>query len=80
MHVHSVHTQANGTNLYSDWATGRFLFTNMVEKTMTALEAAPDARLRGMIWVQGESDAMSHSGQVRGHSGAWGFITAIKSH
>lgn len=54
-----VPTADSATNLYKQWKPGSYLYNFMVKQTRKAMAAAPKkARLRGMIWVQGESDAM----------------------
>ncbi len=61
-----VPTAAGGTNLYSQWQPGGDLYTFMLAQTKAAMAAAPGARLRGMIWVQGESDADGNAGGATG--------------
>jgi hypothetical protein len=52
-----------GSNLHSDWAAGGSRYSTFVDTVNTALDhlvAGGDSyRLRGMFWVQGESDAGS---------------------
>ncbi|PNW81137.1 hypothetical protein CHLRE_07g344000v5 [Chlamydomonas reinhardtii] len=53
-----VPTAAGGTNLADMWCPGCPLYKDMAQTVVRAMRAAgPNARLRGMLWVQGESDA-----------------------
>ncbi|KAL6756885.1 SGNH hydrolase-type esterase domain-containing protein [Haematococcus lacustris] len=60
-----VPTALGGTSLNVDWApnTPGGLYGRMINATRAAMAAAgPNARLRGMLWVQGESDALHPAG------------------
>lgn len=49
---------AFGGSALEEWVPGRLHYTNAVERTKAALAAAgPGARLRGILWHQGEADA-----------------------
>ena len=49
---------AFGGSALHEWVPGSTHYTNAVERTKAALAAAgPNARLRGILWHQGEADA-----------------------
>ncbi len=48
---------AFGGSALAEWQPGTTHFTNAVARVKAALAAAPGARLRGILWHQGEADA-----------------------
>ncbi len=48
---------AFGGSSLEEWKPGSEHYRNAVERTKAALAAAPGARLRGILWHQGEADA-----------------------
>ncbi|KAG2442168.1 hypothetical protein HYH02_009656 [Chlamydomonas schloesseri] len=74
-----VPTAAGGTNLADMWCPGCPLYVEMKQTVVRAMRAAgPNARLRGMVWVQGESDANNdwNSGQYGTRFAA--FLAAVR--
>lgn len=61
-----IPTALGGTNLNDEWQPGGELYTFMVAQTKAAMAAAPGAKLRGMVWFQGESDADEAAGGCSG--------------
>ena len=66
-----VPTGVGGTSLYEDWnPTYAQLYTRMITATTNAMTSAiatwgsANVRLRGMLWVQGESDAAPNAPDV----------------
>mmetsp|Transcript_6239 Transcript_6239/g.13664 ORF Transcript_6239/g.13664 Transcript_6239/m.13664 type:complete len:264 (-) Transcript_6239:416-1207(-) len=53
-----IPTAKCGSNLYQEWMPGTEFYSYMIARVHAAMAAAPEAVLRGMIWVQGESDAL----------------------
>lgn len=48
---------AYGGSALHEWVPGSAHYVNAVERTKAALAASPGARLRGILWHQGEADA-----------------------
>lgn len=48
---------AFGGSALSEWVPGSAHYTNAVDRLKAALAAAPGARLRGILWHQGEADS-----------------------
>ncbi|KXZ54659.1 hypothetical protein GPECTOR_4g725 [Gonium pectorale] len=75
-----VATGKGATSLAENWCPGCEQYNEMISAVGRAMAAAgPHAKLRGMIWVQGESDSGNgwNAGQYGSRFGA--FLTSVRS-
>ncbi len=83
-HIAIIKYAAGGTALYNDWAPGSgpnyTTFRNTVSAGLAAIQAAGHtAEIVGMLWHQGESDAIEGR-QAAYQTNLTGFIADIRSH
>jgi hypothetical protein len=71
---------AFGGSALSEWAKGSKYYNNAVERTRAALAAAgPHARLRGILWHQGEADSTSEEHAATYRQRFQRFIADLRS-
>ncbi|GFR44169.1 hypothetical protein Agub_g5342 [Astrephomene gubernaculifera] len=75
-----VATGLGATSLSENWCVGCLLYNQMIAAVVRAMAAAgPRARLRGMIWVQGEADANTPWNAAAYNSRFSAFLTAVRA-
>lgn len=69
---------AFGGSALHEWVPGSEHYKNAVERTRAALAAAPGAKLRGILWHQGEADSSDEERAVTYHIRFARFLAQLR--